>query len=259
MGIIRAARPQSNFYILDKQISEDRRLSWSARGLLIFLLGKPDHWQVSVEALLNCGPDKKGNRKEAIYGYLNELIEAGYITRKKHSSGLMDYVVSEIPKDQPDEVRVEPQRANPNLANPNLGYPTLVSTDVKKELKERKPAMSGQPDGSEQTFDQFWQPYPNKVAKAAALKAWKKIKPDASLLARILSALATAKESDSWKKDGGRFVPHPATWLNGKRWEDESPAQAGKEEVLDRNAKAPPSWFKLPPGARWVQGLGVAW
>ena len=33
--------------------------------------------------------------------------------------------------------------------------------------------------------------------------------------------------SDEWKRDGGRFIPHPATWLNGKRWEDEvsEPAQ----------------------------------
>jgi len=133
MGIIRAARPQSNFYVLDKQISEDRRLSWSARGLLIFLLGKPDHWQVSVEALLNCGPDKKGNRKEAIYGYINELISAGYVTRQKHASGAMDYVVSEFPS---DTVTEKPDWANPDQANPNLGYPTLVSTEVKQELKK---------------------------------------------------------------------------------------------------------------------------
>lgn len=143
MGIIRAARPQSNFYVLDKQISEDRRLSWSARGLLIFLLGKPDHWQVSVEALLNCGPDKKGNRKEAIYGYINELIAAGYITRKKHSSGAMDYVVSEFPAEIPEE---KPDWANPDQANPNLGYPTLVSTEVKQELKKAAKIQLELPD-----------------------------------------------------------------------------------------------------------------
>lgn len=144
MGIIRAARPQSNFYVLDKQISEDHRLSWSARGLLIFLLGKPDHWQVSVEALLNCGPDKKGNRKEAIYGYINELIGAGYITRKKHASGAMDYVVSEFPAEVPDKEK--PDWANPDQANPNLGYPTLVSIEVKQELKKAAKIQQELPD-----------------------------------------------------------------------------------------------------------------
>lgn len=51
--ITRAPRPQNNFYLLDKAISEDKRLGWAARGLLVFLLGKPDHWQVSPAALVN--------------------------------------------------------------------------------------------------------------------------------------------------------------------------------------------------------------
>lgn len=49
--IVRGQRPQGNFYILDKRISEDRRLSWAARGLLVFLLGKPDHWRFSLSEL----------------------------------------------------------------------------------------------------------------------------------------------------------------------------------------------------------------
>jgi len=47
MSIIRAPRPEANFYMLNKAISDDPRLSWAARGLLIYLLGKPDHWKVS--------------------------------------------------------------------------------------------------------------------------------------------------------------------------------------------------------------------
>lgn len=37
MSIIRSPRCESNFYVLDKQISEDKRLGWVARGLLVFL------------------------------------------------------------------------------------------------------------------------------------------------------------------------------------------------------------------------------
>lgn len=106
---------------------------------------------------------------------------------------------------------------------------------------------------AEETFDQFWQQYPNKVAKANALKAWRKIKPDVSLLAKILQALSVAKASESWVKEGGRFVPHPATWLNGKRWEDE--AVSGEAPSLD----GPPPWVKIPDGARWVKGKGIVW
>jgi hypothetical protein len=68
----------------------------------------------------------------------------------------------------------------------------------------------------------FWAAYPRKVAKASAAKAFAKINPDDALLARMLAALAAHVASEQWRRDDGRFVPHPATWLNQRRWEDEA-------------------------------------
>jgi hypothetical protein len=70
-------------------------------------------------------------------------------------------------------------------------------------------------------FAEFWDAYPRKVSKEAALKAFNKVDPTDDLLQTILRALASAKQSNEWTKDGGAFIPHAATWLNGKRWEDE--------------------------------------
>ncbi len=67
----------------------------------------------------------------------------------------------------------------------------------------------------------FWLQYPNRKAKADALKAWLKLKPDAELQASILAAIARQRQTEDWRKDGGRFVPHASTWLNGHRWQDE--------------------------------------
>ena len=72
-------------------------------------------------------------------------------------------------------------------------------------------------------FDSFWKEYPKKVSKVAAIKAWKKLKPDGILYGTIMSALEKRKLSDEWQRDGGQYIPHPATWLNGRRWEDEVP------------------------------------
>lgn len=139
-------------------------------------------------------------------------------------------------------------------SNPQVGSPVTHNTPVlTPQVTPHKEEVS------DPSFDQFWKQYPNKVAKANALKAWNKIKPDSSLLAKILESLEVAKSSDGWKKDGGKFIPHPATWLNGKRWEDEVGGAAPDEEILDPRAKAPPSWFKLPPGAKWTPGKGVTW
>lgn len=71
-------------------------------------------------------------------------------------------------------------------------------------------------------FAEFWEAYPLRKSKATAEKAWTRIKPDDSLAARILEAVAAAKKSTDWTKEGGRFIPYPASWLNARGWEDEA-------------------------------------
>lgn len=72
-----------------------------------------------------------------------------------------------------------------------------------------------------QKFDQFYSNYPKKIAKQAALKAWQKLKPDDALMDKIMQGLERWKQSDSWLKDNGQYIPYPATWINQRRWEDE--------------------------------------
>ncbi|MGB4899084.1 MAG: helix-turn-helix domain-containing protein, partial [Ignavibacteria bacterium] len=70
-------------------------------------------------------------------------------------------------------------------------------------------------------FAEFWKTYPKKVGKDAAEKAWnRKVKTPETIRA-ILEAVKTQAQSDAWKKEGGQFVPNPATWLNAGRWKDE--------------------------------------
>ena len=94
------------------------------------------------------------------------------------------------------------------------------------------------------SFTRFWEVYPKKKSKGQAEKAWVKIKPDEQLLEKILSTIEQAKTSVEWMKDGGQFIPYPATWLNAKGWEDEynqtTPfviAQPGIASFLKRKMK----------------------
>lgn len=91
------------------------------------------------------------------------------------------------------------------------------SKNNKQSNKKNTPSK-----GAGKGFDEFWQAYPKKTAKQAALKAWNKLKPDGEFLKIILNALEQQKQSVQWQKDGGQYIPYPATWLNGKRWEDKS-------------------------------------
>lgn len=69
------------------------------------------------------------------------------------------------------------------------------------------------------SFSSFWDSYPRKEGKKNAEKSWNKIDP--LLHGKILFALKEHCKSEQWIKDDGKFIPHPATWLNQERWNDE--------------------------------------
>ena len=93
----------------------------------------------------------------------------------------------------------------------------IRSTDV-QPTNNHKPITNNQVNKEYiDRFDEFWKHYPRKVSKPNALKAWIKIKPDDDLTKTIISAIS--KQNLSAKEE--QFIPHPASWLNGKRWEDE--------------------------------------
>lgn len=67
-------------------------------------------------------------------------------------------------------------------------------------------------------FDAFWKAYPRKTAKKNAEQAWKKV---TTPIETILNAIERQKKTQQWIKDNGAFIPHPATWLNQERWNDQ--------------------------------------
>ena len=89
----------------------------------------------------------------------------------------------------------------------------------------RRPARKLKAVPAQDRFAEFWQAYPRKVAKADAEKAWRKVAGEADA---ILAGLRRFAGCEQWAKDGGQFIPYPATWLNGRRWED---APDGDAEV----------------------------
>lgn len=74
-------------------------------------------------------------------------------------------------------------------------------------------------------FDDFWKAYPRKVGKPKAKAAWKRHKCD-SRADQVIAAVEAWKCSQQWRKDGGQYVPHPATWLNRSGWGDQVETQA---------------------------------
>lgn len=114
-----------------------------------------------------------------------------------------------------------------------------------KAVKERveKKVVSPVKSVSLEEFEVFWKAYPRKVSKGHALRAWAKNgRPE---LPVVLAAVEAQKRSEQWQKEGGKFIPHPATWLNGRRWEDEAGAA-----VVGEAGDSPPACADKPHAQR---------
>lgn len=113
--------------------------------------------------------------------------------------------------------------------NNNLSTQETIN-DHNKEEEEKK---------TEENFDQFWAEYPKKKCKADARKAFAKVMKSKQVDYEIMMAeLRKQKQTRDWLKEDGQYVPNAATWLNGKRWEDEVtvsdmlPVQSRKTEKV---------------------------
>lgn len=76
------------------------------------------------------------------------------------------------------------------------------------------------PDTSESDdFAPFWSLYPRKTNKEKAKTAWRNMSKSAR--SKAIEVLPNHCKQMNWLKDGGQFIPHASTWLNGKRFEDD--------------------------------------
>lgn len=128
-------RVRHKFTAMPRGAFEDTRLSYEARGVLGYILVKPDNWRVHVSDLARqAGP--KGCGKDRIYRILDELKTAGYMTysQGKAERGKFapaEYVISDAPVDMADQ----PDTENPDTAGfPDTDQPDTENPDAYKEL-----------------------------------------------------------------------------------------------------------------------------
>jgi hypothetical protein len=94
-------------------------------------------------------------------------------------------------------------------------------------------------------FEQFWSCYPKKVGKLEARKAFERAKSRPAI-AVLVAAIHQALRSPSWTKEQGQFIPHPTTWLNQGRWDD--------QPLMASHAAIPPPPPKNDPIGRGQWG-----
>ena len=140
-----------------------------------------------------------------------------------------------------EEIEIEIEKELEIEKDPPYTPPRGRNADDAKERKtvetaEKKTAETSPRTTVETSFDAFWQAYPKKVGKQAALKAFRRVKVP---LETLLTAIERQKCGSQWSRDGGQYIPNPATWLNQGRWEDEVYAAPPSGADSRRRAKAP--------------------
>lgn len=124
-----------------------------------------------------------------------EVERANAISIKRKSAGAKGYQA----------------KAKHLLSKSQANASTLTPTPTPTTTRSK--TLSANTDG---VFAEFWNLYPRKTAKQAALRAWKKVKPEE--VVAVMAGVEKHTTTDQWRRG---VIPHPATFLNGRRWEDE--------------------------------------
>jgi hypothetical protein len=218
-SIIRGKR--QGFTVLYNSVLMDNRLDLKTKGLFAIVQSFPDDWEYSVSGLAA----RVGIGRDGIRACLHQLEEAGYLLREQPHGEHGHFVrTTFVFQDQApvkkSPLTEKPSTVEPSTVEPSPVNPTQVNKHLSKETKEITPIPPAG-DTDPDLFDRFWAAYPHKAGKEPARKAWKRLKPDMTLCRTMSAALELQKQSESWQRENGRFIPMPATWINQRRWEDE--------------------------------------
>lgn len=170
--------------------------------------------------------------------FVNSLKNVGWLIEDESGISVpnFDYHISESAKTRGLAGNRKQKQRNNKAKEVTEMSRSERDKSVTREEKRREEVNASAPAG----FAVFWDSYPKRKNKGDAEKAWKAIKPDASLQTAILEAVEVAKGSDDWRKEGGKFIPYPASWLRAKGWMDDivpkvngsSPAVSSMQRLL---------------------------
>lgn len=248
--------PSAPFAQIANEALRDSRLSFKARGLLAMVLSHSGEW-IATRRWLEAQSQHDG--RASVQSALDELTEYGYrsVSYERIGAEIRTVVVwrhtpevsiscptENLSDREPDrqetgrtlehnssEHHQEEHHQEQHADGAAVGeaqalalVPLVLAPDQGQTALRRIPGTA---------FDQFWEVYPRKAAKAAAAKAWGKA---------LLSAPAEViiAGADRYRLDPNRepqFTAHASTWLNQERWSDDPlpgktrPATGGQKRM----------------------------
>lgn len=202
-------------------------------------IGNDRFFWVNYKALLDDMPILSIS-KRALYDRLQKMVKFGLLKHHHHKSGGNFSYYCTGPNYQ--NLLASPYEADFNTFGrklPNLMNKT--SEPYGSELPNKDPSTNDPSSKNNfarkrftpptDVFAKFWAAYPRKVGKAACEKWFARHRVDDTTVNCMIASLEYLKTTEQWRKEGGKYIPYPQTWLNGRRWEDETAQPPKKEET----------------------------
>ena len=177
----------------------DSRISLGAKGLLAQLLSHAPGWKISQESLGHAN----GIGRDAIRTLINELLDAGYLNRSEDRERTEKGYLGGYTYTTQD----------PTQDNPTQDNPLHKNNIIKKNNLKNNERISDR--FSDYHFQTFWEHYPKKVDKGAAVRAFRKALKTFDAKEVIDGAKRYAEDPNLPEK---RYIKNPATWLNAEAW-----------------------------------------
>lgn len=235
-------------------------VSWDARLVLKGLESYVDDNGVGVDDIelivTDVFPrDMFANPRETVArvsGAISELFQAGLVHRYEANGDPLIYIsfwesIQRIDKPgrgrnpRPDGTfDYKESEIRESVASPPETLAPVTGEQGNRGTEEQRKETSSKPPASKPTvslFEQFWDWYPRKVGKEAAKKAWDKARTKTDQQ-NILDGIERYRLDPNLPAK--EFIPHPATWLNEGRWDDEPlPIRAGRDtpQRMDHSAR----------------------
>jgi len=232
-GLLLTFEYQSRRYVCSADWQDDQRVRWPRATLNP--APPPEtlaRCSAATQELFQSSDDKRPTASPEDYTSTSEALRENFRSASEV-----------LPKDSQSASEVLPSLPRAGAREEANGYQLEAKGS---RLKARRANGENSRATYDERFLAFWAAYPKKVGKGEAWAAWQKLRPDDALLTLMLAAVGWQRTQDEWLRSGGRYVPHPKTWLNARRWEDapsDAPhlsdrtiamARAGEEFMNDR-------------------------
>lgn len=181
---IQSKEDRADFYhAIFRYVFDGEEIALTDVPLAMFMLAKPN-----IDTSL----------KKAEYGRIGGMVRSENEAKRKHASS---------------KIQAETKQASSELEAIKEKDKGNIYIDIFNP--PYNPPLKGD-DG----FEKFWKEYPRKVGKDAAKRAFEKAIKKADI-ETLVTAVQRQKCGTQWTRDNGQYIPHPATWLNQGRWQDE--------------------------------------